>query len=176
VLPEGVTVGEAVLLGRTPYLRLWQNESRHDRDVAREAMARVQVLDLAERPVGEISGGERQRVVIARALAQQTAILILDEPTAHLDLAHQADTFRLVRRIAREEGKVVLAVVHDLTLAAASCERLLVLSHGRLVADGDPGTTLTAELVGKVFGTAARVIQDPHSGRPVVLPAVEVSE
>ena len=173
VLPEAVSAGEAVLLGRTPYLRLWQNEGRRDHEVAREAMHRVGIFALADRPVNELSGGERQRVIIARALAQEASILLLDEPTAHLDLGHQSETFELVRRIASAEGKVILAVVHDLTLAAASCDRLLVLRHGRLVADGSPTDTLTAELVVTTFGARARVISDPESGRPVVLPALE---
>jgi ABC-type cobalamin/Fe3+-siderophores transport system ATPase subunit len=173
ILPEGLTAAETVLLGRTPHLRLWQNESRRDKEVARAAMARLDILSLAQRPVAELSGGERQRVVIARALAQEGQILLLDEPTAHLDLGHQSETFAIMRRIAREEAKVVLAVVHDLTLAAANCDRLLVLGEGRLLADGPPEEILTPELIGAAFGVRARVLQDPDTGRPIVLPVID---
>jgi iron complex transport system ATP-binding protein len=173
VLPPGLTVAETVLLGRTPHLRLWQNEGRRDKEAARAAMRRVDILDLADRPVTDLSGGERQRVVIARALAQQGQVLLLDEPTAHLDLGHQAETFAIVRRIAREEAKTVLAVVHDLTLAAANSDRLLVLGGGCLVADGEPARTLTPELVRRAFGVKARVLDDPESGLPIVLPVAE---
>lgn len=173
VLPEGLTVAETVLLGRTPHLRLWQNEGRRDKEAARSAMARVDVLDFADRPVSELSGGERQRVVVARALAQEGQILLLDEPTAHLDLGHQSETFAIVRLIAREEAKTVLAVVHDLTLAAANCDRLLVLGEGRLLADGPPGDVLTPELVSKAFGVRARVLRDPETERPIILPVVD---
>jgi iron complex transport system ATP-binding protein len=133
-------------------------------------MADVDALELAERPVQELSGGEAQKVVIARALAQQSPVMLLDEPTAHLDLANQGATFQLAARLSREKGKTVLAVAHDVTLASAFCERLLVMSAGRLVADGAPADVISAELIEAVYKTQARVIHDPDNGQPIVLP------
>ena len=167
-LPAGFSAGEMVLLGRTPHLRVWEAESAHDIDIVREAMAEVGVLELANRPVQELSGGEAQRVVVARALAQQAPVMLLDEPTAHLDLGHQASVFALMLDLARRLGKTVMAVSHDLTLAAAHCDSMLVLERGRLAAAGPP-EVITQDLVSAVYDTPARVLQDPLTGRPIVL-------
>ncbi|MPZ22278.1 MAG: ATP-binding cassette domain-containing protein [Dehalococcoidia bacterium] len=169
-LPPGFLAGEVVLMGRTPHLRLWESETAEDLRVVREAMHELGVLDLADRPVHELSGGERQRVVVARALAQQAPVLLLDEPTAHLDLQHQSAVFALALDLARRLGKTVLAVAHDLTLAAAYCDELLVLSGGRAVAAGPPEEALTAPLLKDVYGADARLLVDPVTGRPIVLP------
>jgi ABC-type cobalamin/Fe3+-siderophores transport system ATPase subunit len=169
VLPAGFSAGEVVLMGRTPYLRLWEMESSHDLELARMAMSEVGVLELADRPVEELSGGEAQRVVIARALAQQAPLMLLDEPTAHLDIGHQAATFGLARGLAHDQGKTILAVAHDITLASAFCERLLVMSAGRIVADGAPIDVISGDLIEAVYGTPVRVIHDPDNGRPIVL-------
>ncbi|MEX2237727.1 MAG: nicotinate-nucleotide--dimethylbenzimidazole phosphoribosyltransferase [Dehalococcoidia bacterium] len=169
-LPHGFTVGDAVMVGRTAHLRLWENHSRRDLERVREAMQQVGILDLAGSRVEELSGGEAQRVVVARALAQEAPILLLDEPTVHLDVARQAEMLEVVRALAREEGKTVLAVVHDLTLAAAYCDTIFVLSAGRLVASGGAAEALDAGLLSRVYGRPVRVIKDPESGRPVVLP------
>src|SRR5439155_1139443 len=124
VLPDAFTALECVLMGRTPHLKLLENEGARDFDAARQATERTGTWELAERRVDELSGGERQRVVVARALAQETPVLLLDEPTAHLDIGHQASVLGLMRALCRDERKAVLAVVHDLTLGAAYCDRL----------------------------------------------------
>jgi len=170
-LPEGFTGLEIVLAGRTPYLGLLASERAEDLAAARRAMAQTDTLDLAERRVEKLSGGERQRLLLARALAQETPVLLLDEPTAHLDIGHQAEVLDLLAALRRERELAVLAVLHDLTIAAHYCDRLAVLDEGRIVALGTPEDIVNAEMVGSAFGAAgAVVIAHPLTGRPVVLP------
>ena len=173
VLPPAFTALACVLMGRTPHLRLLQNEGPGDLEAARRAMIATDTWGLAERLLGELSGGERQRVVVARALAQETAILLLDEPTAHLDLGHQASVLGLMRRFARVRAKAILAVVHDLTLAARYCDRLVMLLDGSVVATGTPGDVLTPERLRAVYGVTVDVFPHPTTGRPVVAPGGE---
>jgi iron complex transport system ATP-binding protein len=174
LLPEAFTALECVLMGRTPHLRLLENEGARDFEAAQTAMQRTDTWELAERPVGQLSGGERQRVIVARALAQQTTLLLLDEPTAHLDIGHQASVLGLMRSLCRDEGKAVLAVVHDLTLAAAYCDRLALLrAGGTVVAEGTPGQILRSELLSEVYGASVDVFPHPATGRPVVAPRME---
>ncbi len=172
-LPEAFTALEVVLMGRTPHLGLLQSEGRADWAAVRRALEQADALELADRRIGELSGGERQRVVVARALAQETPLLLLDEPTAHLDVGHQAAVLELMQRLCRSEGKVVLAVVHDLTLAGQYCDRLAVLSEGRLVAQGPPQEVLSPEMLACVYGTQVWVFPHPVTGRPVVTPAAD---
>lgn len=171
-LPPAFTALACVLMGRTPHLRLLQNEGASDLEAARRAMLATDTWSLADRLLGELSGGERQRVVVARALAQETPILLLDEPTAHLDLGHQASVLDLMRRFARDERKAVLAVVHDLTLAAR-CDRLVMLRKGCVVATGSPGEVLTTARLRDVYGVTVEVFPHPTTGRPVVAPGGE---
>ncbi|HEY8491423.1 MAG TPA: heme ABC transporter ATP-binding protein [Dehalococcoidia bacterium] len=173
-LPEGFTALQIVLMGRTPYLGLLASEGPEDLAAARRAMEQTDVLRLADRPVQRLSGGERQRVVAARALAQEAPVLLLDEPTAHLDVGHQTALFDLVHRLARERRLAVLAVVHDLTLAGQYCDRLLLLKDGRALAGGPPEQVLTPERVTEAYGVAVSVVQHPVTGRPVVLPVASV--
>jgi iron complex transport system ATP-binding protein len=172
-LPPAFNALSCVLMGRTPHLRLLQNEGANDLDAARRAMLATDTWRLADRLLGELSGGERQRVVVARALAQETAILLLDEPTAHLDLGHQAGVLDLMRDCARDDGKAVLAVVHDLTLAARYCDRLVMLRAGSVVASGAPADVLTPQILRDVYGVVVDVFPHPVSGRPVVAPGGE---
>jgi iron complex transport system ATP-binding protein len=169
-LPERFSAFEIAMMGRTPHLRLLQSESERDVTIVRDAMLRADCWELRARPVDELSGGERQRVIIARALAQQPDLLLLDEPTSHLDLAHQAETFRLVLDLCRERHIAALAVVHDLTLAAAFADRIALLHEGRVFADGAPADVLTEALIARVYGVHVTVMPHPVTGRPVVVP------
>jgi iron complex transport system ATP-binding protein len=169
-LPEAFTVGDIVLMGRTPHLPLWAGESRRDCEIAWSAMTRARVQDLAERRVGELSGGEVQRVLLARALAQEPQVLLLDEPTAHLDLKHQVGVLELVRTLAREEKLAVLMTLHDLNQAAQYADRVALLQRGEIAAQGSPSEVFNAELLSRVYGVAVSVGLHPVSGTPVVLP------
>ena len=160
--------GEVVLMGRAPHVGGLGFESEHDVECAREALVALGIEDLADRSMLELSGGERQLVLVARALAQQPRVLLLDEPTAHLDLRHRTAVFEQVRAFARAGG-TALAVTHDLTLAARVCDRIALLADGRLAAVGAPREVLTPERLEQVFGVAAEVLDAPD-GAPLVVP------
>lgn len=171
ILPDGFSALEITLMGRTPYLRLLQSEGPDDLQIARRSMLQTRTLGLADRPINELSGGERQRVIVARALAQQSPVLLMDEPTVHLDLAHQFGLLDLVEQFARNQSISVIAVIHDLTLAAQYCDRLIMLDDGAIRAIGSPDDVITEEVILQVYGARTRVIAHPDSGLPVVLPA-----
>jgi iron complex transport system ATP-binding protein len=163
------SVREVVAMGRHPHLGRFSSPGPTDNAAVEEALELADLLYLADRPVDRLSAGELQRVSIARALAQQPEVLLLDEPTAHLDLGHQMDTFALLVRLAREQGLAALCVSHDLNLAAEYCGRVLLLSTGRIAAEGAPTDVITEENLLAVYGTLVRVTPNPHSGLPVVL-------
>jgi iron complex transport system ATP-binding protein len=169
-LPEAFTVGEVVLMGRTPHLPLWAGEGRRDCDAAWLAMRRAQVEHLAERRVDELSGGEQQRVVLARALAQEPQVLLLDEPTAHLDLKHQVGVLELVRSLAQEHHLAVLMTLHDLNQATLHADRVALLHRGEIVAQGRAAEVFTAETLSRVYGVPITISPHPTSGTPIVLP------
>jgi iron complex transport system ATP-binding protein len=174
VVPQGIlpqfpfTVGELALMGRYPHDPGRYFESPRDRAVAREAMAATGVLELADVPLEHLSGGERQRAVIARALAQEPRLLILDEPTAHLDLRYQVEAAALLRRLNGERGMTILLVSHDLNLAAEVCDRLLLLNGGRPAAIGPPEAVLDEALLASVFGCGVVVDTSETTRRPIV--------
>ncbi|SCL46295.1 iron complex transport system ATP-binding protein [Micromonospora citrea] len=171
VAPDGIGVAELVARGRYPHQRLLRQWSREDERVVAESMAATGVTDLADRPVDELSGGQRQRVWIAMALAQQTPLLLLDEPTTYLDIAHQIEILDLCARLHEEQGRTLVAVLHDLNHAARYATHLIAMRDGRVVAAGPPREVVTAELVEEVFRLPCRVIDDPESGTPLVVPA-----
>lgn len=168
-LPLTFSALDAVVMGRTPHLRLLAQEGPADLAIAREALARVGAGALAERPLGALSGGERQLVLLARALAQQPGALLLDEPTTHLDVAHQVEALDLVARLVRERGLAALAVFHDLGLAAAYCDEVVLLCRGEVAARGGVEETFTEEVLRKVYGLRFPIVRHPASGRPVAL-------
>ncbi|MEV8340787.1 ABC transporter ATP-binding protein [Streptomyces niveus] len=170
VAPEAITVADLVSRGRQPHQHWWQQWSEEDERAVTEAMARTDVTDLAERSVDELSGGQRQRVWIAMALAQETDLLLLDEPTTFLDIAHQVEVLDLVRRLNHEQGRTVVIVLHDLNQAARYADHLVAMKSGRIVAEGHPGEIVTAELVREVFGLESVVVPDPVTGSPLVVP------
>ncbi len=162
------SVRDVVAMGRTPYLSRLGRSQRSDRDAVDRALDRTAITDLADRSINEVSGGERQRVLIARALAQDTPVLLLDEPTANLDINHQIRTLELVAELATE-GKTVVAAIHDLNLAAHYCDELVLLGDGRRIAAGAPKTVLTEEHLETVFGTRAVVTRHPVTGSTLVM-------
>jgi iron complex transport system ATP-binding protein len=163
------TSRDIVAMGRTPYLGRFKPEGADDKDAIARAMRETGTTALAERPVTELSGGERQRVHLARALAQETRVILLDEPTANLDLAHQFEALELVRGFTRAGG-AALAAIHDLTLASRFCDRLLLLSGGEIVAAGAPAVVITEESLEKHFALRARVKRDDETGAMIVHP------
>jgi len=169
-LPVGYTALEVVLMGRTPHLGFLDQEGADDYRRAREALQRVGAADFAERRVDELSGGERQNVVLARALAQDAPILLLDEPTANLDIGHQIAVAQLVRELASDRRLAVVAAIHDLTLAALYCDRLALMDAGALVANGPPEQVLTAENILQVYHARVVVLREPELPAPVVVP------
>ncbi|NEC13091.1 ABC transporter ATP-binding protein [Streptomyces sp. SID8014] len=170
VAPEAITVADLVARGRQPHQRWWQQWSQEDERAVTDAMARTATTELAGRPVDALSGGQRQRVWIAMALAQETELLLLDEPTTYLDLAHQVEVLDLVRRLNREQGRTVVLVLHDLNQAARYADHLVALREGRVVAEGTPADVVTAGLVRDIFGLECVVVPDPVTGSPLVVP------
>ena len=169
-VPQGLpfTVQQLVLMGRYPHAPRRFFETPGDLAVAREAMAATGVLDLAGARVGILSGGERQRVALARALAQEPRLLVLDEPTAHLDLRYQVECATLLRRVNRERGMTILLISHDLNLASAVCHRMLLLADGRIARLGTPEDVLEETLLTTIYGCAVAVDRNALTGRPVV--------
>ena len=163
------SVGELVEMGRLPYLKRFETLKENDRRAIELALDTLQLTDLQRRPINELSSGERQRVFFARALAQETKILLLDEPTAHLDLQHQIDSFQLMHQLNRDCGQTIVCISHDINLAAEFCSRLIVLENGRIKGDGPPETVLTNELIQDTFGQSFQLGTHPKSGRPYIL-------
>ncbi|MFP5219238.1 MAG: ABC transporter ATP-binding protein, partial [Actinomycetes bacterium] len=170
VAPEGLTVSELVGRGRHPHQSWFQQWSADDEAHVTEALTWTGMLEHADRPVDQLSGGQRQRVWISMALAQGTDVLLLDEPTTYLDLAHAIDVLDLVDRLHQDRGRTVVMVLHDLNLAARYADLLVVMKDGRVAASGTPGDVLTAGLLGDVFGLRAAVVPDPVSDAPMVVP------
>ncbi|HEY6911995.1 MAG TPA: ABC transporter ATP-binding protein [Myxococcales bacterium] len=162
---------EVALMGRAPHLGLWSLEGPHDLERAEAALAEADALDLAERPISQLSGGERQRVFLARAFAQDAALLVLDEPTAGLDLAHQVLLVNALRRRGEEGGGAML-VLHDLALAGAACDRLVLMLAGRVLAQGTPAQVLTPEVLSPAYATQVDVVRDPATGQRLVAPRI----
>lgn len=170
IAPEGLLVRDLVGRGRHPHQRWFQQWSHGDEDIVTDAMRWTGILDLADRPVDALSGGQRQRVWIAMTLAQHTDLVLLDEPTTYLDLAHQVDVLDLVCRLNRERGATVAMVLHDLNLAVRFSDHLVVMHRGRVVAQGNPVQVMSAELLREVFGLEADMVADPRTGIPMVVP------
>jgi iron complex transport system ATP-binding protein len=156
--PPWLTVAEYVLLGRTPHLGSLAKEGAADREAAARALSRLDLLSFEDRTLGTLSGGERQRVVVARALAQEASIVLLDEPTAALDIGHQQQALELLDTLRASEGLTLVAAMHDLTLAAQYADRVLLLGEGRVVADGPPADVLTEEGLAEHYGASVRVV------------------
>jgi iron complex transport system ATP-binding protein len=172
-LPDGFRVAELVEMGRAPHARSLFGSTADDERAIHQALTDAAALELADRMPHELSGGERQRVLVAMALAQEPELLLLDEPTLHLDLAHQVSLLRSIHRLHVQRGLTVVAVLHDLNLAAAFAPRVVVLDGGRIVADGTPAEVLTPELAGRVFGVE---VEAAHTASGVRHLAVTMSQ
>lgn len=170
VAPEGIAVADLVGRGRHPHQRMLARFTAHDYDVVARSLAATGITEFADRSVDELSGGQRQRVWIAMALAQETDILLLDEPTTFLDLTHQIEVLDLLTDLNREQGTTIVMVLHDINLAARYADHLFALRDGRVVTGGRPAEVLTSELIRDVFELEALVVPDPVSGTPMVLP------
>lgn len=164
-LPAGFRVAELVEMGRAPHARSLFGSTADDERAVRRALSDADALELADRQADQLSGGERQRVLVAMALAQEPELLLLDEPTLHLDLAHQVALLSAIRRLRAQRGLTVLAVLHDLNLAAAFAPRVAVLEGGRVAADGPPGEVLTPAMVQRVFSVSVREATDDRGER-----------
>jgi iron complex transport system ATP-binding protein len=172
--PDGITVSDLVARGRYPHQSMLRQWSAADEEAVIEAMEAAGVTELAARSIDELSGGQRQRVWIAMVLAQDTQLLLLDEPTTYLDITHQVEVLNLARRLQRE-GRTVVVVLHELNLAFRYATHLVVMSQGKIVAQGDPSEIVTARLIHDVYGLECLVIEDPVNGRPLVIPTDEES-
>ena len=170
VAPEGIAVADLVGRGRHPHQRMLARWSPRDYDAVAEALAATGVSDLADRPVDELSGGQQQRVWIAMALAQETDILLLDEPTTYLDITHQIEVLDLLVDLNRDSGATIVMVLHDLNLAARYADHLVAMRDGRIVAEGTPAEVITTQLVQQTFELDSLVVADPVSGTPSVVP------
>ncbi len=169
LLPSVFTAFEIVLMGRNPHLGLFQYEGPRELAIAWQAMEKTSTQHLAERRINELSGGEIQGIVIARALAQETEAILLDEPTANLDIGRQIEILDLIRSLCRENNMTVVAALHDLNLAAQYCDRLVLLNNHRVHAEGMPGEVITPQNIEEVYGARSCVYAHPANGLPVVL-------
>ncbi|KGI68562.1 ABC transporter ATP-binding protein [Mycolicibacterium rufum] len=168
--PDGITVADLVSRGRFPHQKLLRQWSTDDEAAVADAMRLTGVGELAGRLVDELSGGQRQRVWVAMVLAQQTPLLLLDEPTTYLDIAHQVELLDLFAELNRGHGHTVVAVLHDLNHACRYADEIVVMKSGRVVARGVPGTLMTSELVEDVYGLRCQIIDDPQTGTPLIVP------
>ncbi len=169
LLPSAFTAFEIVLMGRNPHLRLFQYEGARDLAITWRAMGMTATQSLAERRVGELSGGEIQRVVIARVLAQEPKSILLDEPTANLDINHQVETLDLIQKLCRENNLTVVIALHDLNLASQYCDRLILINSGRIHAQGTPKQVINSQNIKEVYGAEGCVYAHPVNGLPTVL-------
>jgi iron complex transport system ATP-binding protein len=169
-MPPAFTVWETVLLGRTPYLNFLGQVSKKDEEIARLALQKVDANSLADRRMGELSGGESQRVLLARALSQSTPILLLDEPTVHLDLQYQVSLMEIIRTLAHTDNLAVLIALHDLNLAARYADRVALLVAGEIKAAGTPRQVLTPDIISAAYHVPVQVIPHPFADIPLVLP------
>ncbi len=168
-LPEAFTSFEVVLMGRTPHLGFLRHEGQRDINIATQAMEITDTWHLASRRVGELSGGEKQRITIARALTQQPEVILLDEPTSHLDIKYQIETLELVSYLSQQEGLTILAALHDLNLAAQYCNRIIMLKEGLIYAEGSASDVVTPDNVRQVYGTDVHISAHPLNRLPLVL-------
>ena len=170
IAPEGITVADLVTRGRFPHQTMLRQFTYDDQRAVADAMAATGVTAIAGRPVDELSGGQRQRVWVAMVLAQQTPLILLDEPTTFLDIAHQIELLELFADLNHEQGRTIIAVLHDLNHACRFADEIIAMKDGAIVAHGNPAEVITADLVEEVYGLRCQIITDPETGTPLVIP------
>lgn len=170
IVPEGITVADLVGRGRYPHQTFLSGWTRKDYEAVSEAMEIMNITEFADRSIDELSGGQRQRVWIAMALAQETDILFLDEPTTYLDITYQVEILDLLTDLNHKHGKTIVMVLHDINLSARYADYIFALHHGKLVAEGEPSKVITSQLIEDIFGLHCTIIKDPVSGSPSVIP------
>ena len=170
IAPEGITVADLVGRGRYPHQGWFRRWSAEDDRAVAEALRATGTAELADRPIDEMSGGQRQRVWIAMALAQETDLLLLDEPTTYLDLTHQIEVLDLLTDLNRRRGTTIVIVMHDLNLACRYADHLIAMCDGEITRQGPPAEVITTETMREVFGLAASIVEDPISGTPTIIP------
>jgi|SRR5690606_4175313 len=170
IVPEGITVADLVARGRFPHQTLLKGWTTKDYEAVAEAMEIMKITEFADRNIDELSGGQRQRVWIAMALAQQTDILFLDEPTTYLDITYQVEILDLLTDLNRKHGTTIVMVLHDINLSARYADYIFALHNGKLVAEGEPSKVITSELIEDIFGLQCKVIRDPVSDSPFMVP------
>ncbi|GAA0380883.1 cobalamin/Fe3+-siderophore ABC transporter ATP-binding protein [Acrocarpospora corrugata] len=170
VSPEGITVIDLVTRGRSPHQTWWRQWSKADQQAVQDALHATGIADLADRAVDELSGGQRQRAWIAMAVAQGTPVLLLDEPTTFLDMAHQVDVLDLITDLNRRENRTIVMVLHDLNQACRYADHVIAMKSGRIVAEGAPADVITPETVEEVFGLRCQITNDPVSDTPLIIP------
>ncbi|MBD0383025.1 ABC transporter ATP-binding protein [Paenibacillus sedimenti] len=170
IAPEGLTVTELVGYGRYPHQKGFGSLTEEDRRIIRDVIEVTGMSDFADRPVDQLSGGQRQRAWIAMALAQQTDIVLLDEPTTFLDMAHQLEVLKLLEKLKEQEGRTIIMVVHDLNHATRYAQHVVAIKSGKVVREGAPSDVVTPEVLREVFGIEADVVEDPRTGTPLCLP------
>ncbi|GAA1009785.1 cobalamin/Fe3+-siderophore ABC transporter ATP-binding protein [Acrocarpospora pleiomorpha] len=170
IAPEGITVIDLVTRGRSPHQTWWRQWSKADQEAVQNALNATGVADLADRAVDELSGGQRQRAWIAMAVAQGTPVLLLDEPTTFLDMAHQVDVLDLITDLNRRENRTIVMVLHDLNQACRYADHVIAMKSGRIIAEGTPADVITPETVEEVFDLRCQITADPVSGTPLIIP------
>ncbi len=168
--PEGIRVTDLVSRGRYPYKKTFGGLSSEDFEAIKSAMEKMQVMDIADVPVDELSGGQKQRVWLAMAIAQETDILFLDEPTTFLDIAYQIEILNSLKRLNEEHGKTIVMVLHDLNMSSRYADHIVAIKDGHIIAEGDPDTIITPSIVRNVYGLECEVMEDPVSRKPMILP------
>jgi iron complex transport system ATP-binding protein len=174
IVPDGLSVEDLVARGRYPHQSLFKQWSKADEAAVEHALEATQTVDLRERPVDELSGGQRQRVWIALALAQETPILLLDEPTTFLDMAHQLEVLNLLAALNKTEQRTIVLVLHDVNQAARYSHHIIAMRTGEILVRGTPGEVITQQTVAEVFGVSSVIIDDPISGTPLCVPKSEL--
>lgn len=172
--PDGITVSDLVRRGRYPHQRMFDQWSRADEVAVQRALELTDMMELRDRPIDALSGGQRQRAWLAMALTQDAMTMLLDEPTTYLDIAHQMETLDLLAELNESEGRTIVMVLHDLNQACRYAEHIIAMAEGRIVATGEPSEIATPDLIKRVFGLVARVIEDPVTGAPLCLPDAQV--